>query len=216
MKSDVYRDLDSLKRDLREGRDYRIRKRKRRSPVLIVAPHGGYIDRGTSAIVGAIAGKDYSLFDFQGLISENSFRLHVTSHRFRDAVLTEILENSRFAVAVHGMENPENNVDEIWLGGQNRKLKAIVSRCLQAEGFDIDANPPKYKGEHPANVVNLPVEQGVQLELSLSLRAQMFAGSRFFYATGRCPKTTDVFERFIRAVRAAIKQYEQDDKANAL
>ena len=47
---DLYTSFAHLSRGEREGRDYRIRWRMGGSGVAIVAPHGGGIERGTSAL----------------------------------------------------------------------------------------------------------------------------------------------------------------------
>ena len=64
----------------RPGRDYRVRTSgPSGSDVLIIAPHGGLIEAGTSEIAGLIAGKVYRLFSFEGLKPRGSNRdLHVT------------------------------------------------------------------------------------------------------------------------------------------
>lgn len=205
MKSDVYVDLDSLKRDLRRGRDYRVRCLSRRSLATVIAPHGGFIEPGTSALARAIAGSEFSLFDFQGLAANEAFRLHVTSHRFRDLALLELLSRSAFALSIHGMPNHRVQ-DEIWLGGLNQSLRARVEAALRASGFSVNASPPRYKGIHPANIVNLCLDKGVQIELPLSLRERMFAGERLYHRNGRCPKTTEVFARFVLAIRLAVSE----------
>ena len=51
-----------------QGRDYRVRASERpHSPLLIVAPHGGMIEIGTSEIAHCVAGNEYSVFSFEGL-----------------------------------------------------------------------------------------------------------------------------------------------------
>jgi hypothetical protein len=63
-----------------QGSDYRITACARpQSPVLIVAPHGGLIEIGTSEIAAAVAGDDYNLFSFEGLKPYGANRdLHIT------------------------------------------------------------------------------------------------------------------------------------------
>ncbi len=67
-----------------EGRDYRIRAHARPgSPVLVVAPHGGMIEVGTSEIAHVVAGREFSLFSFEGVKPYGTNRdLHITSHQF--------------------------------------------------------------------------------------------------------------------------------------
>jgi phage replication-related protein YjqB (UPF0714/DUF867 family) len=228
--TDLYPSLDSLKAAMCLGRDYRIRvwrgkwfgpaydtstgnssSSRRKSIVTIISPHGGFMELGTSAIARAVAGSDYNLFDFQGLLAYDPFRLHVTSHIFSDPQLTRLLSSTLFAVSIHGMPDSPSP-KEIWLGGLNRILKENIRVSLEAHGFTCNSKPPKFKGEHPCNVVNLPYARGVQIELPFSLRRQMFHDSnKLFCRTGRTPKTTPLFQSFVRAVRMAVAEYAKSN-----
>lgn len=201
---DVFPDLDALKRKLRNKLDYRVRVLDRQAPVTVMAIHGGYIDAGSSDLATALAGRDYNLFDFQGLRAEGSFELHVTSTRFRDPQLTRLLDGSDVAVSVHCMGDADPKY--IWLGGLNGKLKRMVQEALESEGFPVNADSPGFRGEHPGNVVNLAKAHGVQLELPRNLMTTMYDGKLFSAGSDR-PKRTVVFRRFVRAVRRAIRQY---------
>lgn len=201
---DYFSDLDSLKAKLVKNRDYRIRWHNKRSAITIISPHGGYIEAGTSAIAKAIAGREYNFFDFQGLRQERVFELHVTATRFRDPVLTEMLEQGVIAVSIHSMG--EEGDMTIWLGGLNLELKERIRLSLEAHGFLVNPDSPKYRGEHPKNVVNLPACKGVQVELPGKLIATMFRGNRLFSPKGRCSKTTEVFDRFVKAIREPLLQ----------
>lgn len=206
MNKDFYKDVDSLKRELRRGRDYRIRVRDRKAPVTIVAPHGGLIEQGTSALANAVAGSEHNVFDFQGLRVSKPFQLHVTSHRFRDPALSKLLEQSQCAVSIHGMPD-EFTASQVWLGGLNVELRSLIQSRLTGAGFSVVVEPPKYKGEHPDNFVNLPPLKGAQLELPLSLRRRMFDGKPFL-RNGHRPKNNALFDSFVSAVRLAIAEYE--------
>jgi phage replication-related protein YjqB (UPF0714/DUF867 family) len=211
---DVYPDLDALKRELRAGRDYRISVLDRKCAVTIFSPHGGFVDEGTSGLARAIAGSNYNLFDFQGLHAANPWTLHVTSTRFRDPQLMKLLETSIVAVSVHGMDDHQPGQTTIWLGGLNKPLKQIMQAKMEAEGFSVDPSPPRFRGEHRDNVVNLARGQGVQLELPLTLRKQMYQGGVTFRRHGRCPRTTDQFTRFVRAIRSALAAWQSQISAS--
>src|SRR5262245_58074670 len=120
MSFDLYASLAALKEHVQED-SYRVRCLDRHSLVTIIAPHGGYIDAGTSAVARAVAGKRYNLFDFQGLQHERPWELHVTATRFRDPQLTALLDKSRFAMSIHCMGS--TGEETIYLGGLNRQLK---------------------------------------------------------------------------------------------
>ena len=81
---------------------------------------------------------------------------------------------------------------------------------LQEHGIAVVPDSPKYRGESPANLVNLPRLKGVQLELSDELIATLFSGPKF--SRGRCPKTTERFAGLVEAIRQALQQYEQSSR----
>lgn len=203
MPTDTYSSLAALKQHLGPNA-YRLRVSDRHSDITIIAPHGGYIEAGSSALAHKIAGREYNLFDFQGLRRANAHELHVTATKFRDRQLTALLERSIAALSVHGMGTQHHT--EIWLGGLNRELKGLVLESLRARGFKVNPDSPMYRGESPNNVVNLAHNHGVQLELSDELFAQLFVSKRFTHG-GRCPKTTPLFADFVAAIRESLSAY---------
>ncbi len=205
--ADKYPILLAVKERFAAGKDYRICSRDRGSWATIVAPHGGYIEAGTSAIARSIAGKTYNHFDFQALRPESARDLHVTATRFRDPVLSRLLESSLTAVSVHGMGTCSSEV--LWLGGLNVELKELALVTLKERGIAVVSDSPKYRGESPANIVNLPRLKGVQLELSDELIATLFAGKKQFSPRGRCPKTTERFAGLVEAIQQTLRQFER-------
>lgn len=199
---DVYPDVPTLRSRLKEKRDFRIRYRDRSSFTTIVSPHGGFIEEGTSALARACAGPDFNFFDFQGLRLEKPHELHVTSTHFRDPDLMKMLASSEVAVSIHGMGDEDDMT--IWLGGLNKKLKANMLDALRAEGFLVNPDSPRHRGESKLNFVNMAKQQGVQIELPNNLLKSMFESPRRFARNGRGVKTTAVFDKFVRAVRRVI------------
>ena len=84
------------------GTDYRITVVARPpSTVAIIAPHGGSIERRTSAIARAIAGDDFNLYLFEGLDASGSFEdLHITSHRFDEPACLALIADCDDVIAV--------------------------------------------------------------------------------------------------------------------
>jgi phage replication-related protein YjqB (UPF0714/DUF867 family) len=203
MHADKYPDLESVKQHF-SPEDLGIRLLDRGSWATIIAPHGGYIEPGTSAIARAIAGRSYNLFDFQGLRSELAEDMHVTATRFRDPELSCLLKVSLVAVSVHGMGTAGHTT--IWLGGLNISLKQLVRHHLEKAGFPVNADSPRYRGESTRNIVNMASHFGVQLELSDELLNLAFRKHRFT-PSGRCPAKTEVFDRLVAAVRAGLSEY---------
>jgi len=199
---DVYPDVPALRSRLKEKRDFRIRLRDRGAFATIVSPHGGYIEEGTSAIARACAGPDFNFFDFQGLRTENPSELHVTSTHFRDPDLMKMLDASEVAVSIHGMGDEDDIT--IWLGGLNKELKANMLSALREQGFLVNPDSPRHRGESKLNFVNMARQKGVQIELPNNLLKSMFAGTPRFARSGRHVKTTPVFDRFVKAVRKVL------------
>ena len=202
---DKYSSLAALKADLRENQDFQIRLLDRWSWATILSPHGGYIEAGSSALARATAGGNYNYFDFQGLRSTDAMDLHVTSTRFRDPMLSELMKRSCSAVSFHCMGKAGESV--IWLGGLNKDLKAIVLANLRKRGFSVNPDSPLYRGESVNNVVNLVCHKGVQLELSEELMKELFEGAAFI--PGKVSTTTPRFDALVSAVRLSLRQYFQ-------
>ena len=64
---DRYRRFADLAANECLGVDYRIRVEDRGTPFVILAPHGGWIEPGTSEIAEALAGTDLSFYAFEAL-----------------------------------------------------------------------------------------------------------------------------------------------------
>ncbi len=152
-----------------QGRDYRVRvSRRAHSPVLVVAPHGGMIEVGTSEIANSVAGAEHSLFSFEGLKPYGANRdLHITSHQFDHPDCLAMAARSETVLTVHGCLGDSL----IHVGGLDADLAARLARHLRQAGFDVDAASEKYPGRHPLNICNRGSrEKGAQLEITFDLR----------------------------------------------
>jgi phage replication-related protein YjqB (UPF0714/DUF867 family) len=171
-----------------QGRDFRVRRVERPgSRVVILAPHGGKIEEGTSEIAALIAGTDHSLFCFEGLKSHGRNRdLHITSHRFDHPDCLEMAARRDIIVSVHGCMGHSR----IFVGGLDVDLSERLSNGLVAEGYVVISEDHKYPGRHPFNICNRGLrKKGAQLEITYDLRAPGHHGS------------------IARAVRAAIADF---------
>ncbi len=75
----------------------------RGTDLVIVTPHGGGIEPGTTEIVRALAGADLSYYLFQGLKpNDNLAALHITSSNFDEPQCVALLRAAAMTVAVHG------------------------------------------------------------------------------------------------------------------
>jgi phage replication-related protein YjqB (UPF0714/DUF867 family) len=156
------------------GKDYRVRSIERpQSRVLIVAPHGGMIEVGTSEIASRVAGGEYNVFSFEGLKPHGANRdLHITSHRFDHPECVAMAARCDIVLTVHGCLGESR----IFVGGLDAELRARLVGRLAGAGFAVDAEGGKYPGRHPLNICNRgSLKKGAQLEITYDLRS---GGSR--------------------------------------
>jgi phage replication-related protein YjqB (UPF0714/DUF867 family) len=169
--ADSYRGYDDLARAQTEGVDYVVHVRHQQgSPVAILAPHGGRIEGGTSAVARLIAGNEHGLYLFEGLraANDNFDHLHLTSHCFDEPRCLDLIARCDTVIAIHGYAAPGADV---LLGGRDERLKAELAPALAAQGLSVEIDGHAFPGLDPQNICNRGRSgQGVQVELSASLR----------------------------------------------
>jgi phage replication-related protein YjqB (UPF0714/DUF867 family) len=165
-----FRSFADLADAYEQDRDYRIvQLRRPESGVAILAPHGGSIEAHTSDIARDIAGQDFNLYLFEGLLKAGNFAaLHLASHRFDEPGCLELLQGCKSVVSVHGC----GHAGEIVLtGGRHAGLREAIAERLNALGIACQAAPAGLDAMDPMNVCNRGHGgAGVQLEVSLELR----------------------------------------------
>src|SRR6476659_3006155 len=122
---------------------------------IVMAIHGGGIEAGTSEIALATAGchpatlvpsgDGLGLHDFwlfEGLLPKENGRLHVTASNYNDPIATELVQNARRCISLHGCTDKQAK-GKIQLGGLDFELRDIVLEELTAAHIDaeIAANP---------------------------------------------------------------------------
>lgn len=174
MKPDWYESFAGLSSNEVEGVDFRICVLDRPSDILIMAPHGGSIESGTSEIARAIARSDYALYLFEGLRPDRAHcELHITSHKFNEPKALEIARKSSTLIAVHGRANKGDEVTT-WLGGLDADLVAKIERALCENGFRAQQVKDVLAGMCPRNICNRSgSDRGVQLEIPRALRDRL-------------------------------------------
>ncbi len=169
MGRDKYKNFEELRSNEAEGKQFCVRTEERPGSVIVIAPHGGGIERGTSEIAEAIAEDRHSLYSFEGLKESGNADLHITSTNFDEPRCCELVERHQVVVALHGLEGRLDRVD---VGGLDAKLRDRVSQELEAAGFPsviVDSGP--HAATSPRNICNRGHSQaGVQLEVTRSLR----------------------------------------------
>ncbi|MGJ0395845.1 MAG: poly-gamma-glutamate hydrolase family protein [Methylocystis sp.] len=185
--ADRYDSFTTLAANEIEGVDYRIRVDERASPVAVVAPHGGLIERGTSEIAAAIAADRFSLYCFEGLRKVDGQRLHITSTRFDEPQALALVTAAEVAIGVHGRKDRGDEAS-IWVGGLHEILRDAICEALASAGFKAKpvGDGHRLAGRDPANICNRGrCGAGVQLELPRALRLALVheASSRAAFAT---------------------------------
>jgi len=164
-----YKSFGELEGRETEGQDYTIRSCLRNSPVLVMAPHGGKIEPGTTEIAEAIAGVDYSFYTFEGIKADGNGMLHVQSHLFEEPRAMEAVKDAEIVVTVHGHAEREDPF--VMMGGLDTSLKSEIEGELRTAGFQIREATQGLKAIDPANICNRGRSgKGVQLEISRRLR----------------------------------------------
>jgi phage replication-related protein YjqB (UPF0714/DUF867 family) len=173
--ADKYASFSELEKHEEQGNAYRVGATERPdSPVLIVAPHGGNIEVGTSELAALIAGSEYSLFSFEGLKPRGQNRdLHITSHRFDHPCCLALLSRHAVTIGIHGCKGES----QIYIGGLDAELKTLLATNLAASGFPASAEGHRYPGSNPLNICNRGArKRGAQLEITMDLRAPAARG----------------------------------------
>lgn len=176
-----------------EGLHYKILFTPRASNVLVMAPHGGGIEPGTSDIARSIAGNLYSIYCFEGIQSSDNYEdLHITSENFDEPVAQGALSRARWVLAVHGYR--ERLSAFVMVGGLHRGVKSRMERFLMDAGFNVRAPGAGFTGSSRRNLCNRGISrQGCQLEISKGLRDGLLESTRqldsFAYAAREALRT---------------------------
>jgi phage replication-related protein YjqB (UPF0714/DUF867 family) len=224
--------------DLAEGVDYARRHRRHErfddslarttdiAKTVILAPHGGGIEPGTSELCLAVAGYHpanlpdtppaavtYDYWMFEGVRGDDNALLHVPSVGCDDGVALWLCAAALNAVSLHGFEpKPPLPADKrlVLVGGGDEELRLLLLRTLDAAGLPVEdaAGRGELDGNSSLNIVNRTRRgKGAQLELSKPLRDSMFTVNT---RPRRKHTTTEVFWAFVAACRDAIDRFEID------
>ena len=168
--SDTYSDFRELEANEAEGLDWQREYLSRGSRILVMAPHGGWIEPFTSELASAVAGTEFSFYTFQGIKSRGSDNLHLTRHRFDEPVALKAAGESQAILAVHGEKSRGRAFTMV--GGRWTVLRGSLAETLGKAGFLVEEPRPGLKGENPLNICNRGRSgAGGQLEISEGLRA---------------------------------------------
>jgi phage replication-related protein YjqB (UPF0714/DUF867 family) len=147
-----------------------------RGPIGFMAYHGGHLEWLTDVIARRAA--DATSASLYAVLQPEGMREHLSSTKVDPAesrLLTKFLDHVEIVITVHGFGR-RGMFSSLLLGGQNRPFAEHVGEAIRAQlpaydvVTDLDTIPTKLRGLHDRNPVNLPPQQGVQIELPPRVR----------------------------------------------
>jgi phage replication-related protein YjqB (UPF0714/DUF867 family)/phage baseplate assembly protein W len=205
--SDTYSSYADLAAHVALGTDYVISARvvpKARGAHIAI--HGGGIEAPTTQLADYCATtQTSSYYSFQGIRSSGNTTLHVTSTRFDEPTVFQVLRDVEWTVSWHGTSGTDQTT---YLGGLDTELGAAIKNRLTAAGFTVSSSPQEIDGNDPLNIANRNSRgQGVQLELSRGLRESFYVGGDLTLASiADISRRTDAFYTYASAVMAAVTE----------
>ena len=178
------------------GRDFRISFGDSRiERCLLIAPHGGGIEPGSSEIMRAVADVGgWAWYEFAGFLRRgNRTALHMPSVRFDEPTLLNLLPRTGFVVAFHGaneIAEPRVYVGGLWTHGRHTVMESINANT-KGHGIEaVDALEEEaaefLRGLDAANLTNRGQRlEGVQLEFARGARNLLFPPDASREARGR-------------------------------
>lgn len=128
-----YRNFKELSEREIEGHDYQVKNVTRTRNILVMAPHGGKIEPGTSEIAEAIASTDFSFYSFEGLKPTGNSLLHIESHLYDEPRAIRAIKKADIVISIHG--HCDNKDSFIIIGGLNTQLGNHIKRNLSNLGY---------------------------------------------------------------------------------
>lgn len=201
--ADHYNSMSELLNHTQQGVDWTKESSDNHSRVLIMAPHGGNIERGTTELTKLIAAKgNYDYYTFNGLKKSNSNELHVTSTNYDDPDLINRNYYKDVSVTVHGVRAQKGILENtVCIGGLDYNLRNLIKTQLVGHQFNVQDASGYIAGATSNNIANFNWRgKGVQLELTSDLRDRMLKGDVM-------DNGLSVMDNFATAINNAITQY---------
>jgi phage replication-related protein YjqB (UPF0714/DUF867 family) len=152
---------------------------------LLVAPHGGRIEPGTTEIMLAVAAlHGWAYYHFDGLLPKRNWEnLHIASTKFDEPTLLGLLSRTQFVLSFHGERKA--HTPTIYVGGLHDRGRAIVLHRLKRDVASLGvasteavcAERGSLAGRSLRNLTNRgALGAGVQLEFSREVRSAFRRG----------------------------------------
>ncbi len=180
---------------------------------LLIAPHGGGIEPGSSDIMRAVAeAGGWAWYEFAGFLRKgNQKELHIPSTNFDEPTLKSMLPQTGFVVTFHGASESAEPI--VYIGGKWERGRRIVvdsiNRGFAAHGIRAadaidNAVAGHLGGLDDSNIVNRGRRaEGVQLEFSRGARNLLFPPDSSREARGR---RSSRLRPLASSINAAIKR----------
>jgi len=193
---DTYQNFAELESKEREGEDWTREYINRGSRILIMAPHGGWIEPYTAELARAVAGNDLSLYTFQGLKKEGNEKLHLTSHRFDEPLAERATASALWVLAIHGERSSDRSL--VMVGGLWASCREGLGEAFEKAGDTVEGPRQGLGGVNPRNICNRGQSgTGAQLELSEGFRRAL-------------RKDPEELRRFVELVREVLFHTERE------
>ena len=179
---DRYHCFADLAKSEIEGRHYRIHVQDLESPILFLAPHGGFIEPATLEIARDLSGARFSFYGFEALEKRaRGASLHITSKNFDEPRALALLNSAQIAVTIHGRKDKDDETS-VWIGGLHESLRDRMTGLLTQGGVEAkvitDGHP--LCGRDPNNICNRARQgAGVQIEMPARSRQQYMRDASF-------------------------------------
>jgi phage replication-related protein YjqB (UPF0714/DUF867 family) len=203
-----------LKNGYVNGRDFRVAFGDSKIEVcLLIAPHGGGIEPGSSEIMRTVAeAGGWAWYEFAGFLRKgNKDILHMASTDFDEPTLKSMLPQAGFVIAFHGASESAEPI--VYVGGKwelgRRTVMASMNGSFSEHGIrSVDAidgaSAEHLRGLDDLNIVNLGKRaEGIQLEFSRGARDLLFPPDSSREARGR---RSAKLRPLAASIHAAIKQ----------
>lgn len=132
--ADKYKNFNELLQYEVRGRDFDIITASVGAPILMLAPHGGKIEPGTTELARAAAGEKWGFYSFRGLKDSGNRDLHITSTRFDEPVALAMAASSICIITFHGSGD---RCPAVYTGGLEDGLKRRIELALAGAGFCV-------------------------------------------------------------------------------
>ncbi len=199
-----YRDFSNLVLNTEKGVDYDLTVVDRGGEVTVAAIHGGGIEPLTGELAAAIAEGEHNLYILRGLCSQGNDALRIPVSRYDEMRLRALLQRGQVALSLEGVRGEG---EAVLLGGQNRRLGAILQETLTEAGWETGNLSQVVAAHDPALFFNRPPQGGVHLELSHAVRAAMIDGPLSGSGWEEAARWNHRFHTFVDVVRGALERY---------